>query len=52
MSKLAFAAGAIGAAAKRLTQEMVRQNWGVLGASRKRPWGQCSQRGQLTFPRT
>jgi len=35
--KVAFIAGATGAAAKRLVEELVRQNWEVVGASRNPP---------------
>jgi nucleoside-diphosphate-sugar epimerase len=37
MSKVAFVAGATGAAAIRLVEELLRQKWRVIGASRKTP---------------
>ena len=37
MSKFAFVAGATGAAATRLVEELLRQKWRVIGVSRKAP---------------
>jgi uncharacterized protein YbjT (DUF2867 family) len=47
MSKFAFIAGATGAAATRLVEELLRQNWRIIAVSRKAPKGQAD--GNLTY---
>jgi nucleoside-diphosphate-sugar epimerase len=47
MSKFAFVAGATGAAASRLIEELLRQKWRVVGVSRKAPENKAD--GQLTY---
>jgi nucleoside-diphosphate-sugar epimerase len=47
MSKLAFVAGATGAAATRLVDELLRQKWRVIGVSRKAPENKAD--GNLTY---
>jgi nucleoside-diphosphate-sugar epimerase len=49
MSKVAFIAGTTGAAATRLVEELVRQNWRVVGASRNPPQGTADS--QVTYVR-
>ncbi len=47
MSKFAFIAGATGAAATRLVEELLRQNWRIIAVSRKAPKDQAD--GNLTY---
>jgi nucleoside-diphosphate-sugar epimerase len=47
MSKFAFVAGATGAAATRLVEELLRQKWRVIGVSRKAPDTKAD--GELTY---
>jgi nucleoside-diphosphate-sugar epimerase len=47
MSKFAFVAGATGAAATRLVEELLRQKWRVIGVSRKTP--ETKADGELTY---
>ena len=47
MRKCAFVAGATGAAATRLIEELLRQKWRVIGASRKAPADKTG--GELTY---
>jgi len=47
MSKVAFVAGATGAAAKRLIEELGRQNWRVVGVSRNPPRDKVG--GKVTY---
>jgi nucleoside-diphosphate-sugar epimerase len=47
MSKFAFVAGATGAAATRLVDELLRQEWRVIGVSRKAPRAQVD--AKLTY---
>src|SRR5215475_1317834 len=47
MSKFAFIAGATGAAATRLVEELLRQKWRVIGVSRKAPENKTD--GELTY---
>jgi nucleoside-diphosphate-sugar epimerase len=47
MSKVAFVAGVTGAAATRLVEELLRQEWRVIGASRKPPEHKAN--GGLTY---
>jgi nucleoside-diphosphate-sugar epimerase len=47
MSKFAFVAGTTGAAATRLVEELLRQNWRVIGVSRKAPQDKAD--GKLTY---
>ena len=47
MRKCAFVAGATGAAATRLIEELLRQKWRVIGASRKAPADKTD--GELTY---
>lgn len=47
MRKFAFVAGATGAAATRLIEELLRQKWRVIGASRKVPADKTD--GELTY---
>lgn len=49
MSKFAFVAGATGAAATRLVDELLRQEWRVIGVSRKAPQGRADDK--LTYLR-
>jgi nucleoside-diphosphate-sugar epimerase len=49
MSKFAFVAGATGAAATRLVEELLRQKWRVIGVSRKAP--ETKADGELTYLR-
>ena len=49
MSKFAFVAGATGAAAARLVDELLRQEWRVIGVSCKAPQGQADDK--LTYLR-
>jgi putative NADH-flavin reductase len=44
MSKIALIAGATGAAATRLVQELLQQNWGVIALSRKTPKGKADSK--------
>ena len=46
MRKFAFVAGATGAAATRLVEELLRQKWRVIGASRK---DRAATDGELTY---
>ena len=47
MGRVAFVAGATGAAATRLVDELLRQEWRVIGVSRKAPRDQGD--GKLTY---
>ena len=47
MAKFAFVAGATGAAATRLIEELLRQKWRVIGVSRKAPGIKAD--GELTY---
>jgi len=47
MSKVALIAGATGAAATRLVEELVRHDWRVVGVSRKTPQGKGG--GQVSY---
>jgi len=47
MNKIAFVAGTTGAAATRLVEELLRQKWRVIGASRKAPADKAD--GELTY---
>jgi nucleoside-diphosphate-sugar epimerase len=44
MGRVAFVAGATGAAATRLVDELLRQEWRVIGVSRKAPKGQADDK--------
>ena len=47
MGKVAFVAGATGAAATRLVDELLQQEWRVIGVSRKAPRDKAD--GELTY---